>query len=266
MANMRLVDAAAADAYLDRIDAARPACLDAGALRTLQRRHLLAVPLENLGMHLGEPATLDEPVLFDKIVRRRRGGLCHELNGLFALLLTALGFEVDLLPGRVHGADGFGPPFDHLALRVAAPESPWPWLVDVGFGRFSERPLRLDNRREQPDPAGIFRLVDTDDGDLVVLRDASPEYRLERRARALPDFEAAYWWRATSPRSPFTRSLVCSRMTTTGRVALRGRVLVETVADERHESDLGDDAAVLAAYRKHFGFELDRVPEISPRL
>jgi N-hydroxyarylamine O-acetyltransferase len=257
------VDAAAADAYLDRIDACRPACLDADALRTLQRRHLLAVPFENLSIHLGEPVTLDEPALFDKIVHRRRGGFCYELNGLFALLLTALGFEAELLSARVHGDDGFGPPFDHLALRVAAPESPWPWLVDVGYGQFSEHPLRLDNRREQHDPGGRFRLVDTDSGDLLVLREDSVEYRLERRARALRDFEPACWWQATSPNSHFTRSLVCSRLTPTGRVTLSGRALIETVAGERHERQLDDDAAVLTAYQRHFGIDLDRVPELS---
>jgi N-hydroxyarylamine O-acetyltransferase len=195
MAIISRVDAAAADAYLDRIDATRPACLDADAVRALQRRHLLAVPISLDGP--ASLASLDEPVLFDKVVRGRGGGCAHELNGLFALLLTALGFKVDRLAARVRGADGFGPPFEHLALRVAAAESPWPWLVDVGFGRFGERPLRLDSRRAQPHPAGTFRLVDDDQGDVSVLRDDEPLYRLERRARALPDFEPACWWHRT---------------------------------------------------------------------
>ena len=192
MATLVCVDAAAADAYLVRIDAHRPACLDADALRALQRRHLQAVPNSLVGS-----GSLAEPVLFDKIVRRGGGGCGHERNGLFALLLTALGFEVDLLAARVPEEDGFGPPFEHLALRVAAPESPWPWLVDVGFGGFSERPLRLDNRRDQCVPGGTFRLVDADHGDLVVLREVEPLYCLERRARALPDFEPACWWHRT---------------------------------------------------------------------
>jgi arylamine N-acetyltransferase len=39
------------------------------------------VPFENLSIHLAEPISLDERDLIDKIVRRRRGGFCYELNG-----------------------------------------------------------------------------------------------------------------------------------------------------------------------------------------
>ncbi len=47
-------------AYLDRIDAAPPAAADADALRDLHRLHQLAVPFENLSIHLDEPISLDE--------------------------------------------------------------------------------------------------------------------------------------------------------------------------------------------------------------
>ena len=55
-------------------------------LATLVDRHYRAVPFESLSIHLGEPMDLRPEALFDKIVRRRRGGLCYELNGLFASL------------------------------------------------------------------------------------------------------------------------------------------------------------------------------------
>ena len=45
------------------------------------------MPFENLSIHLAAPISLDEPDLIDKIVRRRRGGFCYELNGALALLL-----------------------------------------------------------------------------------------------------------------------------------------------------------------------------------
>src|SRR5579859_5767590 len=52
-------------------------------LRTLHEAHLLAVPFENLSIHYGQPIILEAAALYDKIVRRRRGGFCYELNGLF---------------------------------------------------------------------------------------------------------------------------------------------------------------------------------------
>jgi N-hydroxyarylamine O-acetyltransferase len=251
------VDGPQVDAYLARIGAARPARPDPEALRELQLRHLRAVPFENLSIHLGEPIVLEEAALLDKLVGRRRGGFCYELNGAFAALLATLGFPVTLLAARVHGAAGLGPPFDHLALRVEAPE---PWLADVGFGSFSHHPLRLDVRAEQADPAGTFRVAEAGGGDLDVLWDGAPQYRVERRPRALRDFEPTCWWQQTSPRSHFTRGPVCSLLTADGRVTLSDRTLVRTVDGRREERILEGDAEVLDAYRAWFGIALDRLP------
>ncbi len=44
-----------------------------------------AVPFENLDIPLERPIVLDEELLFDKIVNRRRGGFCYKLNGLFPI-------------------------------------------------------------------------------------------------------------------------------------------------------------------------------------
>src|SRR5262249_61803053 len=93
-------------AYLDRIGVERPEVLDAGALAGLHRAHQLTVPFENLSIHLAEPISLDEGDLFAKIVTRRRGGFCYELNGAFALLLGALGARVTRVAARVYGGGG----------------------------------------------------------------------------------------------------------------------------------------------------------------
>ena len=151
-------------AYLDRVGVTAPAASDAAGLRTLHRAHQLTVPFENLSIHLAEPISLDEPDLIDKIVHRRRGGFCYELNGAFGALLAHLGYDVTLLAARVFGDGGaLGPPYDHLALRVDLPDEAGkkPRLVDVGFEAFVAEPLRLDERGEQADPLGTVRLVET---------------------------------------------------------------------------------------------------------
>lgn len=255
------MDDALVTAYLDRIGAPPPARPDVATLRDLQVRHLRTVPFENLSIHLGEEIALEQAALVDKVVRRRRGGFCYELNGAFAALLTALGYRVTLLAARAFGDGRFGPLFDHLALRV---DVDGPWLVDVGFGRFSHHPLRLDVRGDQADPGGTFRIVPGEHGDLDVLCDGRPEYRLELRPRELIDFEPTCWWHRTSPRSHFTRSLTCSRLTDTGRLTLSDRRLIRTDHSERTEVVLASDAEVLNAYREHFGIVLDRVPSLRP--
>src|SRR4030088_1933788 len=187
-------------AYLNRMDSPRPPALDAATLRTLHGAHQLTVPFENLSIHLSEPISLDPGDLLDKIVTRRRGGFCYELNGAFALLLQALGADVVQVAARVHADAGFGPPFDHLALIVRPADGSGPWLADVGFGSHSDYPLLLDAREDQVDPAGGFRLADTytgdaaSAGDIDVLKDGQPQYRLETRERSLADCVPTCWW------------------------------------------------------------------------
>ncbi|HWU07726.1 MAG TPA: arylamine N-acetyltransferase [Streptomyces sp.] len=252
-------------AYLERIGAARPARADAAALRELQLRHLTAVPFENLSIHLAEDIVLEEEKLVGKIVTDRRGGFCYELNGAFSALLRELGFRVTLLQARTFGDGGrLGIPYDHVALRVETDDATGPWLADVGFGDHALHPLELDTRTEQDDPCGGFRFREAPQGDLDLLRDGSRQFRLDPRPRVLADFRAGSWYHRTSPDSHFTRSPICSRRTGDGRVTLRGRTLITTVQGERHETELGGDAEVLAAYRDHFGLVLTRLPAVRP--
>ncbi|WP_433450265.1 arylamine N-acetyltransferase family protein [Streptomyces sp. CA-142005] len=268
------------EAYLRRIGAEHPQEPTGRALRELQVRHLRTVPFENLSIHLGEEIVLEEERLLDKVVGRGRGGFCYELNGAFGTLLAALGYEVELLAARGYADEGrLGIPYDHLALRVRTVEGET-WLADVGFGAHSHHPLSYAEREEQVDPAGVFRVVaagpdaagvsgggSAGSGDLDVVRDGSPQYRLETRPRVLGDFAAGVWWHSTSPLSHFTRSLVCSRVTEDGgRITLSGRELKTTAGDgARATWELETDEEVLTAYRERFGIELDRVPTVRNR-
>lgn len=269
------VDPSTLTAYLQRIGCPRPPVLDDAALSVLHRAHQEAVPFENLSIHLGEPISLAEDDLLDKIVRRRRGGFCYELNGAFAALLRALGADVRMVAARVHGQGGrLGPPLDHLALIVRTPGGRIPWLVDVGFGGHSVHPLRFDSRTEQVDAGGRFLLADREAdreadrpagadggaGDVDVVKDDQPQYRIETHPRCLADFAPTCWWQQTSPQSHFTRSVICSRLNAGGRISLSGRTLIRTDAGQRFEEQLGGDGDVLAAYRSLFGIALDRLP------
>ncbi|MBV7697659.1 arylamine N-acetyltransferase [Streptomyces sp. TRM70350] len=275
------MNSAQVDAYLRRLGVAHPAWPTIDVLRDLQLHHLQAVPFENLSIHLGEEIVLEEKRLLDKVVGARRGGFCYELNGAFGALLVALGYDVSLLAARVYGEGGrLGVPYDHLALRVRTVDA-GEWLADVGFGAFSHGPLAFEERREQMDPGGVFRIAEAGPDaagmrgapaagggagapDLDVVRDGRPVYRLELRPRVLGDFVTGAWWHSTSPESHFVQSLVCSRLTEDGgRITLSGRRLKTTAADgTRDERELGADEEVLEVYRERFGIELDRVPVV----
>jgi N-hydroxyarylamine O-acetyltransferase len=129
-------------AYLDRIEYRGPFDPNFEMLRQLHLAHLVHVPFENLSIHAHKPIVLNDSALFEKIVTRRRGGFCYELNGLFAALLRELGFEVAMLSAQVAGNQNeFSRDFDHMTLRVALNQEQW--LADVGFGDSFNEPLPL---------------------------------------------------------------------------------------------------------------------------
>jgi N-hydroxyarylamine O-acetyltransferase len=249
-------------AYLGRIGFDGAPEPDAATLRQLQRAHLLAVPFENLDIHLGRRIVLDPDALRRKVVGERRGGFCYELNGAFSALLAAIGFQVSLLEARVRKADGsgFGPPFDHLLLRVRCPGGAEEWLVDVGFGDSFLEPLHLEVGVEQADPTGAYR-IERVDGDLELRRRSAEggwaaEHRFGTYAHELSSFRAMCRWHQTSPRSPFTQRRVCSLATPTGRLTLRDDRLIVTDQSQRSERPIDGEEGFRQALLEHFGVRL----------
>ena len=250
-------------AYLQRLHYTGSCAPTLDVLRQLHLAHLRTVPFENLSIHHHESITLDEPALFDKIVHRRRGGFCYELNGLFAVLLSELGFQVTRLAARVFGKDGsLGIPFDHLALQVRL-ESPW--LVDVGFGASFVRPIRLESGIEQIDDTGVYRLERDEHRFTLSSRQRddgswTKSYQFDETPYSLADFSSGCVYHQTSPESPFTRRSVCSRATPSGRISLTSdKLLTTTHSGTRHETVLTDHAQYLALLREHFDIELGSI-------
>lgn len=260
-------------AYLDRIRYAGPRQPTTATLRALQRAHLLAVPFENLDINpAGVPLDLSVDALFDKVVRRRRGGFCYELNGLFAVLLSELGFDVTLVSARVARPDGtFGPEFDHLALVVRTEGR---HLTDVGFGDSALEPLELARQGAQPPEGGgrAFRVDEIAAGEWLMREPTDDggwqdDYRFGLTPRELGEFTAQCRWFETSPESHFRTGRVCSVATPDGRVTLRDSQLIVTRDGTRAFTPVDTDAAWAAALEHWFGIRLpagERVGQ-SPR-
>lgn len=238
--------------YLDRIGFGGARRRDRETLAALHEAHLLTVPFENLDIEQHRPIEVDTSRFVDKVVARRRGGFCYELNGAFAELLRAFGFPVTLLSARVFNAAGeLGEEFDHLALRVDLDE---PWLADVGFGDGFRRPLQLNVREPQNDGWDDYRIVDESDFLLLERRNGDrwvPQYRFTLEARELSEFAPMCLFHQTSPLSPFTRKSVCSLATPDGRITLSNGKLIRTVGSERSEREV-DPSEWAAILREEF--------------
>src|SRR6185503_119247 len=143
-----------------------------------------------LSIHASQPIVLADDALFAKIVERRRGGFCYELNGLFAALLRGLGFEVAMLSAQVANDDGgYSRDFDHMTLLVTLKER---WLADVGFGDSFIEPLLLDERGPQMQRKSAYR-IDVDGEWLILQRaDNSGEWKPQYRFTLKPFQYADY--------------------------------------------------------------------------
>jgi N-hydroxyarylamine O-acetyltransferase len=249
--------------YLRRIEYDGPRQPSSAVLRGLHRQHLFTVPFENLDIALQTPLRLDPASLYDKIVRRRRGGYCYELNGLFCELLIALGFQVQMLSARVRRDDGgFGPEFDHMLLRVDLEE---PWLVDVGFGDSFVDPIvfraggadQVHGHRYLVLPfADEWQLLRQDD------KGETPLYMFRDRPRQLGEYEEMSTFQQTSPESGFTKRWICSKATHDGRITLANGRLIITAGDRREETVLTGDE-VRRCLHDHFAIEFDDSVDLS---
>jgi len=246
-------------AYLKRIQYLGPQVPTAETLRQLHEAHLLAVPFENLSIHRGEPIELADEALFDKMVMRRRGGFCYELNGLFAALLRSLGFEVAMLSAGVMRASGdFSPDFDHMALLVNHEER---WLVDVGFGDLFRQPLRLDERGPQVQGESAYRIDPDEEGRFILMRSDEDgpwlaQYRFNLEPHVYADYAERCVYQETSPESHFKQRRICSLATPDGRVSLSEMKLITTRNGERIERELAGEAEYAEVLKERFGIVL----------
>ncbi len=242
------------EAYLERINYRGSLAPVAETLRGLQAAHLRAVPFENLSIHGKQPIVLEDDALFTKIVGDVRGGFCYELNGLFAALLRALGFRVEMLSAGVATADGgFGPDFDHMTLMVTLGER---WLADVGFGDSFVEPLLLDERGEQMQGGRAYKIVPDDDRLILLQRENEDDWKVQYRFTLQPYKYADYaemCYHQTSPQSHFTKARICSRATEEGRVTLSEMRFITTSKNgERLERILTSQKEYEAILREHF--------------
>ena len=200
---------------------------DYALLAKLQLAHVLTVPYENVDILRGVPVSLDVSDIYDKIVTRRRGGYCFELNGLFGELLRSLGFGVkDYMARYIRGEAGI-PMRRHRVLAVTTDEGRI--LCDTGIGERAARlPIFIDTHEEQPQYGEIYRMRE-DPFYGHVLEDFhrgewTPQYGFTEEPQLDLDYEMPSFWCEKNPASPFTKEYIIAIKTETGRKTLSGNV------------------------------------------
>lgn len=238
--------------YFERIGHRGEARADIATLTALMRCQLFTVPFENLDVQAGRIVSLVPEEIVEKIVGRRRGGYCYEVNGLFCMALEALGIAYQFVAARPM----FYPvrrPKTHMAVVVTLAGEQW--LCDLGFGSYGIRaPLRLDRLdvevRQDDD---VFMLSRPEGRDYLLQARVNGEwvnqYAFDLSPQEWIDFMPANYLNSTHPEAIFVQKLLVVRHAPSGRAILfgdtlkmigNGQVQVESVAAERVDAVLAE--------------------------
>jgi N-hydroxyarylamine O-acetyltransferase len=184
-----------------------------------------------------------------------RDGYCHEQNVLFSAALTAVGFSVRQLAGRVRYRTHRTLPRTHMVLLAEA--NGRTWIADVGFGLEGLLlPLRFAPGEQSRQFRWTYRVVEAS-GQWVVQsqRDQSwtDLYAFSLEPQHPADFEMANYYVSTHPESRFVQTLTVQLSTPEARYLLRNRELTIDRGDTTQSRELADDDELLAVLAETFG-------------
>ncbi|XP_035376957.1 arylamine N-acetyltransferase, pineal gland isozyme NAT-10-like [Electrophorus electricus] len=256
---------------------------DLATLSTVHKLHVLSIPFENLSIHCGEKITMDLQVIYDKIVRSHRGGWCCENNFLFSWVLREMGYKYTTLSSKVF--DTFNNDFDdmdsHFINMIEIDGKLY--IADVGFGTWGQlwHPIEMIAGKDQPQPPGVFRLLNDDERwtlektgrKPLILNEAFANcslanqhlkktvYSFTLTPRSHDYFLKKAEHLQTSPESLYTKKSICSLQLATGFRALIGWTYIEVKFNSEDDVDLTDikdipDSEVEIVLREKFNVTL----------
>lgn len=246
-------------AYLERIHYDGSLKVNAETLRDLHIAHTFNIPFENLDIHLGKPISIAPEAVFDKLVRRKRGGYCYEMNGLFANVLGTLGFSVQLLMARIMAGYTETRPLTHMLLLVTINGERW--IADVGNGRTGLlAPLPLKNNAPETQFTETFRLRTEDDYHYIFQgMDAGQwidVYAFTLETYLPVDYTLANYYNSTSPESRFTQRKIATMPTAEGRISMVETEFKIRSGDHIKIITAPDENSYYAMLKTYFGLDI----------
>ncbi|MDR1909537.1 MAG: arylamine N-acetyltransferase [Spirochaetaceae bacterium] len=249
-----------AELYLERVGV-DAAAADKDFLDRLIFAHQCSVPFENIDVYDGGlDIHLTTEKLFDKLVLRRRGGYCFELNGLFRRLLDALGFETRSCLARVlMGRDIVPPPLHRVTLADLGGRL---YFCDVGFGGpMPAAAIPLGPGIHADAEGGRFSLEEDRRGWWTLFShsggEPSPLISLETADRPEVDFLAPSYYCSHAPESYFVGSRIANLRRPGGSAQLSGtRFKLVRKGAPPEESTAETPESLAALLQDHFGINV----------
>ncbi len=236
--------------YFDRIGFHGTANADLATVSKMMRCQLFSVPFENLDIQAGKIVSLIPEEIVEKILMRKRGGYCYEVNGIFAMALQALGIPYQFVAARPM-ITLVKRPKTHMAIvaKVEGQE----WLCDLGFGSYGIRaPLNMNllDAEVQQD-FDTFMLSKLNEREYLLKARVDGEwatqYAFDLHPQEWIDFTPANYMNSTHPDGLFVKNMLIVLHNAEGRNILFGRNLKIVTGDrvEKQTVKPEERAAVL---------------------
>lgn len=234
-----------------------------GSLRTLselQEAHCHTVPYENLDILRKRDISLNINDIYNKVVLKRRGGYCFELNALFGWLLRELSYQVtDYFARFLRGEEGI-PMRRHHVLKVVVDGEAY--LCDVGVGGpVPFRPVKMVEGLEQQQRDECYRMQKDPFLGWVLQEKHHGEWRAIYSFTEEPqlpvDFVATNFYCQYSPDSIFNKQAMVSIRTREGRITVAGNEFRIFTRDGVQTFVPQNEEEFNFALKKYFGIVLD---------
>ncbi|MCD7864919.1 MAG: arylamine N-acetyltransferase [Clostridiales bacterium] len=261
------------EAYKKRIHYTGDLTVSKDTLDALIYTHQCGIPYENLDVcDFHREILLDENSLFEKMVDRKRGGYCLEMNGFFCRILQSVGFDARPCLCRVmFGVENPGDNcIDHRSTIVTLDGQRY--LCDVGIGGAMPSkalPLTPENcwqelrgeyfciKSIERNWYGVFRRasVSQDIQDDPMNRRERLEWIFCDAAAHEIDFISVNYYLSQSDESKFRHTRMANIRTPEGYRALTNRTYREVIRGRRTERELSYEEIPIVL-REKFGIEV----------
>lgn len=230
------------------------------SLDKLQLAHLFSVPFENLDI-FDYDVKIDFGIadMFDKIVTRKRGGYCFELNSIYMALLQSVGFEVYPIGVRILRGSGFSdlPAIAHRASIVVLEGKRY--FTDVGFG-MTDAPgvsICVDDYEPQDVRGDTYTVEDRPYNNKAIIRHRdtgpAPLFMFVPDPFNVVDFIA---YNTLIQSTGFRAKRMVNLRNERGSISVDGDIFRRTENGERTEEPIPDAKGALDVLNREFGMAL----------
>ncbi|MCQ9291839.1 arylamine N-acetyltransferase [Staphylococcus hyicus] len=222
------------------------------------------VPFENIDVQNHIRISVDVDDIYDKVVKKERGGFCYELNTLFKTYLIEKGFHAYNVSATIHTpGGGRSLPGSHMSTIVEI--NGMKYIADVGFGDLPLQAIPLskaDAIAVVHDRTGTFRaMIQEEDPTQFKIQKRDDEewetkYEADITPRPLSSFEYNIEYNQTNPNSIFVKRLVVTLPTKSGRITMSQNHLTITEKDQKHKIEVTSDN-YKQLLKKYFNLEVN---------